>query len=224
LDAADGRLFDAALLFRTRLKPLRTALKFGERGWKLPEEATLPALGSEVSGQRVFATLKMAISDQGMFFQTHVAGKRQLPWCRESRVEDSDGLHVWIDTRHARGSHRATKYCHRFGFSPMGRGPKNEQPFGAWAPINRARENSPPPPEKLIFAEGKLQPGGYELSAALPWQALHGLSRDDFPVIGLYMAVIDRELGNLSLGVGLTLLAAEDPDLWLEADISRDAS
>lgn len=215
-------MFDPALLFRLRLRPVQTALKFGDRNWQLPDEAIIPALGKELSGQTEFAELRIAVGENALFLEATVNGKRQLPWCRESRIEDSDGLHVWIDTRNSRDVHRATRYCHRFVFCPMGRGPRSEQPFGGWAPINRARENSNPPPEKLIFAQSKLTTGGYTLGAALHWQALTGLDRNDFPVIGFYATVMDRERGRQSIGLGGELPADEDPSLWSELALVPD--
>ncbi|MCC6508413.1 MAG: hypothetical protein IT423_04855 [Pirellulaceae bacterium] len=162
----------------------------------------------------------MAISDSGLFLSTHVTGKRQLPWCRESRIEDSDGLHVWIDTRNARDVQRATRYCHRFVFAPMGRGAKNEQPFASWAPINRARENSRPPAEKLLSVQSTPHKSGYELHASLAWQALTGFDAADFPIIGFYLAVLDRELGCQSLGLAPPLPVAEDPSRWMELNLT----
>ncbi len=43
-----------------------------------------------------------------------MTGKRQTLWCRESVLESSDGLHLWIDTRNSRDVHRATRFCHRW--------------------------------------------------------------------------------------------------------------
>ncbi len=91
--------------------------------------------------------MRLAVGTDALFIQLDVQGKKQLPWCRESRLEDSDGLHLWIDTRNSRDVHRATKYCYRLGMFAMGRGPKADVPFAGWAPINRARDNSQPPPD-----------------------------------------------------------------------------
>ena len=213
---ASDRLFDPALLFRFQLRAVATQLKFGQQGWQLPAEAELPSLGTSISGQNSFATMKLAVSESGLFMSVSVKGKRQYPWCRESRLEDSDGLHMWIDTRNSREVHRATRYCHRFVFAPMGRGAKNEQPFASWAPINRARENSKPPEDKLLYVHSKVAASGYELNAACQWRALSGFDRADFPVLGFYVAVIDRELGWQSLGLGPPLPVDEDPSLWCE--------
>ncbi len=215
------QLYDPALLFRIQLTPLKTSLKFGTPAWQLPTEATLPELGMSLSGQNRFASMRLAVSDTGLFVSVHTTGKRQIPWCRESRVDDSDGLHLWLDTRNARDVHRATRFCHRFVFAPLGRGAKNEQPFASWAPINRARENSRPPSEKLLSIHCKMRPDGYDLFASLSWQALTGFDRADFPVLGFFMAVVDRECGWQTLGLAPPLPVAEDPSLWLELNVGE---
>lgn len=217
---ASERLFDPALLFRLQLRPVKTTLKFGELDWQLPPEAELPPLGASISGQNQFARLRLAVSDSALWISAHVTGKRQLPWCRESRIEDSDGLHVWLDTRNSREVHRATRFCHRFVFAPLGRGAKSEKPFAGWAPINRARENSRPPAEKLLYAQSKVTATSYDLFATLQWQALSGFDRADFPVIGFYVAVVDRELGWQSLGLSPPLPVVEDPSLWYDINLA----
>ncbi len=216
VSSGDGRLFDPALLFRMRFQPCRVDIKYGQTGWSLPDEAVLPDTGVAISGQNKFATMRLGWSDTGLFVHAQVKGKKQLPWCRESRLEDSDGLHLWLDTRNARDVHRATRFCHRFVFAPLGRGAKSDQPFAGWAPINRARENSKPPPDKLLMATSKLQPGGYDISGSLHWQALTGFDRDDFPCLGFYIAIVDRELGWQSLGLSPPMPVVDDPSLWHE--------
>jgi hypothetical protein len=210
------QLFDPALLFRLQLRPTRTQLKFGSANWRLPDEAALPALGQSVSGQNSLASFRMAVSDTALFVSAYVTGKRHKAWCRESMLDSSDGLHVWIDTRNSRDVHRATRFCHHLVFAPAGRGPKFEQPCCGWVPINRARENSKPPSDKSISLQAVVSAAGYELHAAIAWNGLTGFDRNDFPVIGFYMAVIDRELGWQSLGLAPPYPVAEDPSIWLE--------
>ncbi len=91
-------LFDPALLFRVQLRPVRTQLKFGTADWRLPDEAVLPAIGPSVSGQSDFASFRLAVSESALFVSAYVTGKRQSLWCRDSVLESSDGLHLWIDT------------------------------------------------------------------------------------------------------------------------------
>ncbi len=219
-DPVTEDLLDPTLLIRIKLKAITIDRKFGLRPETLPDEAILPSLSAELAGQPKFAQLRVGVGSNALFFQLDVQGKKQLPWCRESRLEDSDGLHVWIDTRNSREIHRATKYCYRLGFFPMGRGPKADQPFAGWAPINRARDNSAPPPDDLFAIRSVLQSDRYRLVAAVHFDALAGLDLQDFPVIGFYYGIQDRELGWQSLALQPTLPVAEDPSLWGQLQIS----
>lgn len=207
---------DPSLLVRLRLKAHRLDRTFSDRPEALPDEAILPCLSAELAGQPKFAQVRLAVGKDAIFFQTDVQGKQKLPWCRESRLEDSDGLHVWFDTRNSREIHRATKYCHRFGFAPMGRGPKADLPFVGWAPINRARENPPPPPEDQMAIRARISEGRYRLIAAVHFNALTGLDLGDFPTVGFYFAVADRELGWQSLALQPDLPVSENPSLWAQ--------
>ncbi len=216
------QLFDPALLFRMQLRPVRTALKFGAVNWRLPDEAELPGFGSSISGQDSFARLRVAISDTALFVSAYVTGKQKALWCRDTMLEDSDGLHLWIDTRNSRDVHRATRFCQRLVFAPMGRGAKYAQACAGWVPINRAKENSKPPGEKQLSVQSVVAKNGYEIHAAVAWNGLTGFDRNDFPVIGFYAAVIDRELGWQSLGLAPPYPVAEDPSIWLELNLTKE--
>jgi hypothetical protein len=216
----EAPLLDASLLVRIRLKAHRFDRTFSDRPEALPDEAILPCLSCELAGAPKFAQVRLAVGKNAIFFQADVQGKRQLPWCRESRLEDSDGLHVWIDTRNSREVHRATKFCHRFGFSPMGRGPKADLPFVGWAPINRARENPPPPPDDQLAIRARISEGRYRLVAALHFNALVGLELNDFPTVGFYFAVADRELGWQSLALQPDLPVMDNPSLWAQLQLA----
>lgn len=210
----DTPSIDPSLLIRVRLKAARIDRSFSDRPEALPDECILPSLSAELAGQPKFGQVRLGVGRDALFFQADVQGKHKLPWCRESRVEDSDGLHVWLDTRNSREIHRATKYCHRFGFFPMGRGPKADLPFVGWAPINRARENPPPPPDDQVAIRARVSEGRYRLVAAMQFTALSGLDLNDFPTVGFYFAIADRELGWQSLALQPDLPVAENPSLW----------
>lgn len=212
-------VFDPALLFRIQLRPVQTQLKFGTPNWRLPDEAQLPPLGTSVSGQSSFASFRLAVSASALFVSAYVTGKRRSLWCRESMLEDSDGLNLWIDTRNSRDVHRATRFCHWLIFTPLGRGPKSLQPVAGWIPINRAKENSKPPQEKQLTVQAIVHPSGYELHAAIAWNGLTGFDRDDFPVLGFNLAIVDRELGWQSLGLSPPYPVKEDPSTWLELSL-----
>ncbi len=221
LDSTDDTpLIDPSLLVRLQLKAHQVDRVFSDRPEALPDEAIIPCLSSELTGDEKFAQVRLAVGSNALFFQVDVQGKRQLPWCRESRMEDSDGLHVWIDTRNSREIQRATKYCHRYGFSPMGRGPKADLPFVGWGPIHRARESPPPPPDDQLAIRARLSEGRYRLVAALHFDALHGLDLQDVPTVGFYFAVLDRELGWQSLALQPDLPVMDNPSLWAQLQLA----
>src|SRR5262245_52812275 len=97
-----------------------------DESYRLLNLAALDAASSDA--ERQFADVRMAWSPDGLAFNVTVTGKEQPPWCRDSRLADSDGLSVWIDTRATLNIHRASRYCHRFAFLPAGAGRGNIEP------------------------------------------------------------------------------------------------
>ena len=146
-------------------------------------------------------------------------GKRQPPWCRAGRPEDSDGLQVWIDTRDVHNVHRAGRFCHRFVFLPAGGGRNSTN---RWP--NRCRSigpgNSP-----IRFgrdcckARCRKRADGYMLEALIPAEALTGFDPAEHPRLGFTYAVIDRELGEQTFGVGSPMPYQEDPSLWATLEL-----
>ena len=109
-----------------------------QEGALLDESYRLPAL-AQLDDEPALADVRMAWSPQGLVWWVRVEGKRQLPWCRESRLDESDGLQVWVDTRATTNVHRASRFCHRFVFLPRGGGRSAEEPVADQLLINRAR-------------------------------------------------------------------------------------
>lgn len=209
-------LIDPSFLFRFEIRLRQYEMKWSSKGLTLPETCRLPSFGA--LGERpVFADVRMAWNASGIGLTVNITGKRQLPWCRDSRLDDSDGFHFWIDTRCSPGIHRATQYCHRFLWMPAGGGPKREHPVAAWIPINRARANPKPvsPSELKIAAYPRHD--GYQMSGFVPASGLTGFDPASQPRVSLYYAVVDRELGWQTLTLGPEYPVLEDPSLWGEA-------
>jgi len=68
-----------------------------KEGVQLDEKYRLIGL-AELEERAAPADVRAAWNEAGLAFTVHVQGKRQPPWCRESRPEDSDSLQIWIDT------------------------------------------------------------------------------------------------------------------------------
>ena len=195
--------------------PLWTAEGAGlDESYRLPELVGL-------EGRTAWADVRAAWSEAGLALTVHVRGKQQPPWCRESRPEDSDCLQVWIDTRDVHNVHRAGRFCHRFIFLPGGAGPKLDKPLAESLPINRAREQPNPIRPGLLQAHCQRQGNDYILEALIPAEALTGFDPAEHPHLGFTYAVIDRELGQQTFGVGSPMPYQEDPSLWATLELTK---
>ena len=214
------RLIDPTFLFRFEVNLRKHALKWTPKGLSPPPKCKLPSFGA--LGERpVFADVRVAWNTTGIGVHVAVAGKRQIPWCRETRLDESDGFHIWIDTRCSPGIHRATQYCHRFLWMPAGGGSQREKPVASLIEINRSRGNPKQVSPKDLPIVALPRHDGYELSGLIPASALTGFDPVDQPRIGFYYAVVDRELGWQTLTLGPEYPVDEDPSLWGEAVLAR---
>ncbi len=209
-------LLDPTFLFRFEVTLQRHACQWDQGGIKLPTSCRLPSFGA-LAERPVFGDVRMAWNETGLAIQVLVHGKRQLPWCRDSRLDESDGFHLWIDTRCSPGIHRATQYCHHFLWMPGGGGPRREQPVASLIPIARARSSPKPIRQGQLQVHAKPRHDGYELSGWVAADALTGFDPAGQPRVGIYYALADRELGWQTLALGREYPVMEDPSLWGEA-------
>jgi hypothetical protein len=187
---------------------------------ELAAEHRLPSLG-ELEGQLSFADVRAGWNEAGLAFSVRVEGKRHPVWCRETKLEDSDALQVWIDTRDTHNIHRATRFCHRFIFLPGGGGRNLDQPVADQLLVDRARENANPirPGQLRVVSEKRV--GGYVMSAFIPQAALTGFNPADHPRLGFTYFVFDRELGQQYFSLGFEFPFAADPSLWGTLELVR---
>ncbi len=161
-----------------------------------------------------FADVRLAWSEFGLAVQVEVRGKEQLLQGNAGRLRGSDGLSLWLDTRDARTSHRASRYCHQFHLLPTGGGPESDEPLFSQVKINRALHDAPLcTPSEVPFRCTRTK-SGYILEAFLPAAVLHGFDPEQNPRLGFYYAVRDAELGEQVLSVGADFPYWEDPSLW----------
>lgn len=161
-----------------------------------------------------FADVRLAWNEFGIGVQVEVKGKDQPVVGDEARLRASDGLTFWLDTRDARTSHRASRYCHQFHFLPTGGGPERDEPVFAQGKINRALQDAPlVHPSAVPFRSARSR-GGYVLEAFLPAAVLNGFDSEQARRLGFYYAVRDAELGEQMLTVGADFPYGEDPSLW----------
>jgi len=213
-------LLPQRLLFRFAVPCLYRGSLWSARGAGLDENYRLVGL-AEMEGKPVWADLRLAWNEQGLAFTLQVRAKRQAPWCRPSRLEDSDGVQLWIDTRDVHNVHRAGRFCHRFVFLPAGAGQRLAEPVARWLPIARARENPRPVRQDLLAVRSEKRIDGYLLEGWIGAGALTGFDPAEQPRLGFNYAVLDRELGEQTLASGSPLPYQEDPSLWATLELVR---
>jgi len=213
-------LISPPMLFRFAVPCLRTDERWSASGIKLGEQYRLPCF-AELAGKKPYADVRLGWSEQGIALSVTVNGKQQPPWCRDSRIDDSDGMQIFIDTRNTQNIHRAGRFCHRFAFLPIGSGRQLDEPVAVLLAINRAKESPREIESGALKVRCQRLAGGYSLEGFIPAAALTGYSPADQPAIGFSYAVIDRELGWQTFSVGPELPFVEDPSLWGTLDLSR---
>jgi hypothetical protein len=192
----------------------------GHRLLDLPEACRIHNFAA-LDGQRNFADVRMAWNELGLAFQAEIRGKEQLPQADASRPRGSDGVTLWIDTRDARSSHRASRYCHQFHALPTGGGPERDEPDWSQTKINRALQDAPLADAGAVPFQCRRTRGGYRVEFFLPAAVLNGFDPEQNPRLGFYYAVRDGELGEQVLSVGSEFPYWEDPSLWSVLELVR---
>ncbi len=219
MDSANkNRIVDPALLFRFSLPMYRADVDPLAGDWNLSAGYVLPRI-DRLCGNKSFGELRGAWCKKGLVFQLTVTGKTQYPWCRPTRIDESDGFYLWLDTRNSPGIQRATRFCHQFVFTAMGGGPRQDRPIGALLSIARAKENPHEVAGGMIQLRSRLARNGYQLMVGISSIALTGFDPLEYPRLGFHYAIADRELGWQALTVGRDLPAEENPSLWSEMEL-----
>ncbi|MEE2707465.1 MAG: sugar-binding protein [Planctomycetota bacterium] len=223
-DKSPERLIDAPFFFEFAISCRHCAAPWSDAGVQLDESYSLPSfshLGQESSSAKPrWADVRMAWSDTGLFFNLRVRDKQRPPWCRATKVEDSDGLAVWIDTRNTQGVHRANRFCHQFRFLPAGGGKKYAAPVAVQLAVDRARENAVGAAASGLKIRAEKRVDGYVLEGHIPGDALTGYDPEEHTQLGFMFAVYDREMGEYTLSVGGEFPYASDPSLWGTLDLA----
>lgn len=180
----------------------------------LPETCRVDNL-ADLDDRPRFADVRLGWNEAGLGMQVIVRGKEMASVGDAAKPLLSDRVSLWIDTREARGSHRATRFCHQFHFLLAGGGPDRDEPIVVPMKINRALQDAPLAQSAAIpFRVGKI-PSGYRLEAFLPANTLNGFDPEQHPRLGFHYLVHDMELGEQSLNVpSHDFPVAEDPSLW----------
>jgi hypothetical protein len=210
-------------LFRFAVRVKRRTPLWKASGIELDESFSLLNLAeldaNTADRERRFADVRMAWGAEGLLLNVKVEGKQQPVWCRDGRLEDSDGLTVWVDTRATLNIHRASRFCHRYVFLPAGGGGDNTKPIADQLLINRARENAAPIRPRQLQVAAKITKNGYWLAAFMPSDALGGYDPHQHRELGFTYRVFDRELGLQTFATGPAFPFDEDPTCWAQLDL-----
>jgi hypothetical protein len=207
-------LIPPGFLFRLAVPCYYFDGRWTKQGASLGERHVITSFDAELNMGPRFAELRMGWNDAGLYVHLRVTGKKQSPWCRESRPEESDGLSLLIDTRDTQSIHRAGRFCHRFVFLPQGSGRLLNEPTAKLIEIQRARENPKPAPAGSLQVVSEKRIDGYLLSAMISAKAITGFDSTEHPRLGFNYAVIDRELGWQTFNLGPQFPFLADPSLW----------
>jgi hypothetical protein len=222
-DSATNSLLAPRFLFRFAVPVLRRDPVWKAGGLELPEPHRLLNLAeldaNTADREPAFAEVRAAWSHEGLSFNVRVEGNEQPVWCRDGRLEVSDGFQVWIDSRASLNIHRASRYCHRYVFLPAGGGHGNTQPVADQLLINRARENARPIRPRELQVASKITKTGYILAVFVPSVALVGFDPLQHRQLGFTYAVFDRELGMQTFATGAAFPFLEDPTCWAALDL-----
>jgi hypothetical protein len=172
--------------------------------------------------KRNFADVRLAWNDLGLGLQVEVRGKENVPRGDVARPRGSDGVTLWLDTRDARTSHRASRHCHQFHFLAAGGGAERDEPAVGQTKINRALEDAPLAPAGSVPLRVTSRRQGYLLEAFLPAAVLHGYDPEQYPRLGFFYSIRDDELGEQVLSVGPEFPFWEDPTLWSGLELVSD--
>ena len=191
-----------------------------DRLLELPTECRIDAVAA-LDEQHRFADVRLAWNEFGLGLQVEVRGKEKAPQGDTARPRGSDGVTLWLDTRGARGSHRASRYCHQLHFLAAAAGADHDEPAFAQTKINRALEDAPhvAPAEIALLAQSIR--GGYRLEAFVPAAALNGYDPEQYPRLGFFYAVRDDERGEQLLNLSPEFPFWEDPSLWSVLELTR---
>ena len=219
----ETQLIDSSFLFRFAVPCYHWDQRWKKGGALLPSKYTLPSfdrLDKPLPEEKAtWADVRMGWNGEGILLNLEVTGKKQPPWCRASRIEDSDGIAIWINTRNSSQIHRASRFCHEFHFLPLGDGANLKQPIATQLAIRRAKESTKVSTEHPPKIHSVCRSDGYKLQAFVPAKGLHGFDPEEHQQVGFHFVVSDRELGVCTMTVGDPFPTDTDPSLWSALDL-----
>jgi len=206
-------MFSKSFLYRFRFPCRYTATGTAslDETYQLPN---LNRLEDSDLQHRLPYDFRIGWNETGLRFSLIVSEKKQPLWCRTAQPDESDGIQICLDTRDIKDIHRASRFCHRLLFMPIGSGRDQSQPSAAWLPIHRAKEHPNAIDLSQIKMQSKVLTEGYRLDIFLPGRILTGFEPTEYPSLGFHFVVRDREYGDSYFLAAPPLPHDQDPSLW----------
>ena len=177
----------------------------------------------ELDGTPSFAEVRIAWNEFGIGIQAEVQSKKPViaSTATVQQPFSCDGLTLWLDTRDARASHRASRTCHQFHLLVSGGGANHDEPAFVQTKINRALQDAPLCDADDVRFVCERNKKDYRMAAFLPAAVLSGFDPEQFPRWGISYHVRDHERGDQFLSVNAEFPIADDPSLWEVLDLSK---
>jgi hypothetical protein len=83
-------LIPSSFLFRLAVPCYRYDGKWTKTGNQLTERHVITSFDAELNLGPRFAELRLGWNETGLFVHLRTTGKKQSPWCRGTRLDDSD--------------------------------------------------------------------------------------------------------------------------------------
>ncbi|MFO1004841.1 MAG: hypothetical protein U0929_02690 [Planctomycetaceae bacterium] len=184
----------------------------------LPAEAqlTIPHL---LNGPNVVAAWKGAWNSHGLAFSIEVTGKSSWS-CNPDRPLESDGIHLWIDTRDTQSVHRATRFCHMLCVLPSGGGESGREPVVVPVPVPRASQDAKLADSDDYLVTAEMTKSGYRMAVWIPASTLTGFDPSSQPRIGFFAQLKDKSMGTHPIALGPEFPYDGDPSLWLTLEMT----
>ncbi|MCR9200383.1 MAG: hypothetical protein NXI04_17245 [Planctomycetaceae bacterium] len=172
---------------------------------------------SRVNETVQFAMLKLGWNEDGLGGELTVSGKTAPPRGDVTKLDTTDSLSVWLDTRPSGSVHRATEYCHSFGFVPA---TDSSGPQATVLPIAQQRASRVESNVRLFGLRTQSTSTGYTLEFWIPGTQLHGFREiTEFGRLGFHAVVHDSELGEQSFSLADDFPTSYDPSTWTQLEL-----
>jgi hypothetical protein len=175
-------------------------------------EQLMPPLG-ELSGVEQYADLFLAWNERGLYLALEVPKQERIVTNRESPAS-GDAIELFLDTRGARTSHRASQFCYHLTILPVPPGEAEGKPQIIQRPIRRALQRSQPISMSAVRVATGVRDGGYAVELALGTEAVHGYEPAPGLRIGLAVVVHDIQRGRQLWGAAPDVPYERDPSTW----------